>query len=78
MTHPTTPITLPDARFSVGTVFQSSGRHPRLCTVIDILRTYNSAGQLVKVRYVAEHEVCGQMVRDSDVCDTTIARGNPK
>lgn len=75
MTYQTTPITLPDARFAIGTKFKPVGRNSQLCTVIDILRTYNSAGELVKVRYVAEHEFCGQMVRDSDVCDATIARG---
>lgn len=74
MTYPTTPHAMPDARFAIGTQFKSHGKHPRICTVTDILRTYNSAGQLVKVRYVATHEIFGQIVSDSDVCDTTIAR----
>lgn len=61
--------------YQVGTVFLSSGRHPRLCTVTDILRTYNNMGKLVSVRYVAQHKFLGQIVTDKDVLATTIARG---
>jgi hypothetical protein len=68
--------TVTEPRFSVGTQFLSSGRHPRLCTVIDVLRTYSSTDTLVKVRYVAYHPgPLGQLVMDYDVCDTTIAKG---
>ena len=62
-------------QFSIGTQFKSRGKHPRICTVTDILRTYNSAGELVKTRYVAEHEFLGRTVTDHDVCETTIAMG---
>lgn len=41
-----------------------------LCTVTDILRTYNSKDELVKVEYVAEHEFCGQKVTDTYVAVT--------
>jgi hypothetical protein len=64
-----------DARFSIGTKYQTRGKQPRTCTVVDILRTYNSKGELVKVRYVATHELMGQTVTDHDVIDTTIAMG---
>lgn len=64
-----------DARFPIGTVFRTQGKHPRLCKVTDILRTFNSAGELVSLRYVAIHEFCGQTVTDRDVLDATIARG---
>lgn len=47
-------------------------------TVIDCLLTYNSNGELVKVRYVAEHEFLGQKVRDTDVVATTILRNEIK
>jgi len=40
-----------------------------------ITETYNSTGELVKVKYEAQHEFCGQVVNDHDVCATTIARG---
>ena len=62
-------------RFPVGIQFKTRGKHPKLCTVADILKTYNQAGELVKVRYVATHEFCGQIVTDWDVVDTTIAMG---
>lgn len=62
------------ARFPIGTVFQTPGKHPRTCTVTDILRTYNEAGELVRVRYVAQHEFMGQTITDNDVCETSIAR----
>lgn len=61
--------------YAIGTQFLSRGKHPRLCTVTDILTTYNAAGQVVRVRYVATHDMLGQVVTDRDVCDTTIAMG---
>lgn len=64
-----------DQRFPIGTRYLTRGKHPLLCTVVDVLRTYNSGGDLVRLRYVATHQFCGQTVTDSDVCDTTIARG---
>jgi hypothetical protein len=62
-------------RFVIGQQFTSLGKHPKLCTVMDIHKTYNSRNELVKVRYIATHEFCGQTVTDYDICETTIARG---
>jgi len=62
-------------RFPIGTRFALRGKGSRLATVVDVWRTYNLAGELVKLRYVATHEFAGQTVTDSDVVDTTIARG---
>lgn len=62
-------------QWPIGTQFTTRGKHPRKCTVVDILKTYNAAGELVKVAYVATHEFAGQIVTDRDVCATTIARG---
>jgi hypothetical protein len=61
--------------YNIGTQYLSAGKHPRLCTVTDILKTYNAAGELVRVRYQSTHELVGQLVTDHDVCATTIARG---
>lgn len=61
-------------RFAVGTAFRPAGKD-YVCTVTDYLVTRNLAGEIVKVRYVATHELCGQAVTDSDVVETTIARG---
>lgn len=61
--------------YAIGTQYKTRGKQPRLCTVVDILRTYNSANELVKTRYVAQHEFMGQVVTDRDVCATTIAMG---
>jgi hypothetical protein len=62
-------------RFAIGTKYKTQGKHGRECTVTDILRTYNAAGDLVSIRYVSTHQFCGQAVTDRDVVDTTIARG---
>lgn len=59
-------------RFEIG--LEYIDRKGRTCTVTDVLRTYNSAGELVRIRYVAQHTFLGQTVTDSDVLDTTIAR----
>lgn len=65
-----------EPRFKIGTTFKTGGKHPRLCTVIDIHRTYSAlTGELVKLRYVSTHEFLGQQVHAYDVVDTTIARG---
>lgn len=44
-------------------------------TITDILKTYNVAGELVKTRYVATHEVLGQEVKDEMVI-VSIQRAN--
>lgn len=62
-------------RFPIGTKFLTRGAHPRECTVTDWLVTRNSAGFIVKVRYVAQHQFLGQIIQDSDVPETTIAMG---
>jgi hypothetical protein len=62
-------------RFSIGQQFTTRGKGSKLCTVTDILTTTNSKGEVVKIRYVATHEFCGQTVTDHDVLETTIAMG---
>lgn len=74
MTTPTKKEAV-NMEYPIGTKYQTRGKVKRICTVVDILKTYNAAGELVKVRYVSEHEFCGQMVRDYDVVAVTIARG---
>ena len=64
-----------EARFTIGTQYMSAGKYKRLCTVCDILKTYNNAGELVCIRYVATHDFMGQTVMDCQVVDATIARG---
>lgn len=61
-------------RYNIGTTYVSSGKRKDVCTVIDILKTYNSAGECVTLRYVATHLFMGQIVTDHDVVETTIAR----
>lgn len=63
------------ADYKIGTKFKTRGKHPRICTVTDVLKTYNAKGELVRTRYVAVHEFCGMLVTDPDVCAVTIARG---
>lgn len=64
-----------EPRFPIGTKYRTRDRVPRTCTVVDVHKTYNAAGELVKIRYVATHEFFGQTITDSDVVDATIARG---
>ena len=44
-------------------------------TVVDVLTTYNSKGEVVRRRYVAERNFCGQTLTDRDVLPITILRG---
>jgi hypothetical protein len=62
-------------QITIGTKFMSGGKASRLCTVVDILKTYNSKNELVKTSYQATHEFLGQIVTDHDVCAVTIQRG---
>lgn len=63
-----------EARFAIGTQFYTGGKFKKLATVTDIYKTYNAAGELVRIRYEAEHEFCGQIVKDHDIVDASIAR----
>jgi len=56
----------------IGKQYKTRGKHPRLCTVIDVHTTYNQAGDIVRIRHVSEHDFLGQKVIDSDVAITTI------
>ena len=62
---------------AIGTKFHKVGRMDidRVYTVIDIHKTYNTKGEMVKTRYVAESEFCGQTVIENDILKTTILRG---
>ena len=60
---------------SAGTQFKTRGKHPRLCTVTDIPKTYNSAGELVETSYVATHDFAGQVVTETGICAATISMG---
>lgn len=50
-------------RFQIGTKFMTRGKHPVQCTVIDHLTTTNSAGVVVRERYVATHLRCAASSR---------------
>ena len=62
-------------RFEIGTEYLSSGKQPRLCTVTDKLTTTNSAGEIVKERYISTHKVWEQTVTNHDVVDASVAMG---
>jgi hypothetical protein len=64
-----------EPKHPIGTQFKTRGKHTRLCTVTDILKTYNAAGALVAIRYVATHQFLGQTVTDGDVVQATIDMG---
>lgn len=63
-----------EPRFLVGTRFLSAGKHPHVCMVTDILRTFNLSGELVGVQYVTEHGFCGQKIEGRHL-DTEVAKG---
>ena len=59
----------------IGVQYKTRGKHPKLCTVVDKHTTYNMAGDIVKVSYVATHEFLGQVVTDNHVGQTSILMG---
>ena len=63
--------------YSIDTKFvRASGKQKsrKIETIVDIFTTRNSAGDIVKLQYVATHEVMGQLVTDYDIPLATIAR----
>jgi len=56
----------------IGKQYKTRGKHPKLCTVVDVHTTRNQKGEIVKVRYVSEHVFLNQKVIDKDVVKTTI------
>lgn len=64
-------------KFPIGTRYETRGKVKRVCTVTDIMRTFNSANELVSIRYVSTHEFMGQIVISHDVVETTIMMGQP-
>ena len=57
--------------YKIGTKYLSVGKER---TIIDILKTYNSKGVLVRLRYVSVHSLMGQVIEDRDVCPLTIQK----
>ena len=62
---------------SIGTKFATRHKVPKICTVVDILTTYNSKNEIVKTSYLCEHELNGQIIK-SEECKTTIMMGMEK
>lgn len=60
--------------YTIGTKFETHHKPPTVATVVDILKTYNAAGELVRVRYVAQYERLGQLITDRDVVAVSIAK----
>lgn len=62
-------------RFKIGqTYLHKRPNSEQLRTIVDIHQTFNSKGELVKIRYVTEHSFMGQKLTDYDVLETSIAR----
>ena len=62
-------------KYSIGQKYTvKRPKYTRDYKVVDILTTTNSVGEVVKIRYVAQHVFMGQVVTDYDVVGTTIAR----
>ncbi len=66
------------AEITIGTTFLSRGKYPKTCKVIDIYKTYNVSGNLIKTSYVATHELAGQIITETDISAATIIRGMEK
>lgn len=64
-------------KYPIGTVFYTRGKHPRRCTVTDVWTTTNRAGDVVKVEYVAAHDLAGQIVTGRYPV-TSIDMGSPE
>jgi len=63
------------ARFEIGTQFIPAGNKRKdVYTIVDILTTTKSNGEIFKIEYVCTHVFCGMDVTSVEI-DRTIARG---
>jgi len=63
--------------FDIGHQFIRRGKNRKdVETVVDILITTNSGGDVVKIEYLVTHEFMGQTITDT-VVGVTIALGDP-
>lgn len=62
-------------KYKIGTKYRTRGKRKDVCTIVDMLTTYNLAGEVVNSRYVSIHEFLGQTVFNRDVAESTIAMG---
>lgn len=60
-----------EPKYPIGTKFKLK---KKLHEVIDIHKTYNAVGELVKLRYVTKHDFLGQPVINREIVETTIKR----
>ena len=57
--------------YEIGTKFIAQGKRKDVETVTDILKTYNSKNELVKIEYIVEHDFLNQKVTHV-ICETTL------
>lgn len=57
---------------AVGDKFTSRGKHPHVCTVVDIYTTTNLAGEIVKIEFKAVHDFMGQQLSEMVVAPTVL------
>ena len=62
-------------KYKIGQKYIARGIRKDVCTIVDIYKTHNSKGELIKIQYVSEHDFLGQKITNYDVPQATIARG---
>jgi len=70
-------VTLPTPKYPIGTVFHTRGKRSRRCEVRDYHFTFNKAGELVSLEYIATHSFMGQHIREK-FNQTSIDMSNPQ
>lgn len=61
--------------YPIGSKYKSRGKNPKEYVVEDVLKTYNSKGELIKTVYIAYCIFAGQKVYNYEVSTSTISRG---
>lgn len=62
-------------RFPIGTKYTTGGKHPRIATITGQHTTIDQDGNVVRERYVSVHEFLNRVIQETDIPDTTVARG---
>ena len=57
--------------YPIGTKYIAQGKRKDVETITEILKTYNSKNELVRIEYIVEHDFLNQKISHA-VCHTTI------
>lgn len=60
-------------KYAIGTKYLST--QGRICNITDFVTITNIEGEIIRTYYTSESDICGQTIKNDEVCHSTIERG---